>query len=126
MGQGVIHCQFREDEAVLRLKVSAPKDATVARVQGTPAIHPAVREVVDGEVGGAGEGMGGGRVGVRRLGGDEADGGFRGNEAEEQRWMEGSVEAAEGGIGDEAAESFARGGSAGDVCGGVDPDEDFL
>lgn len=85
-----------------------------------------MREVVEGEAGGAGESAGGRSVGVGRLGWLEPSSQCGTEETEEERRVEGPVAAEEGGAGDEAVEGGASGGGAGEVGRGCDPEEDLL
>lgn len=124
-GQGVTHCELREDEAALRVS-GRHNDAAIAGVAVRPAGPPAVGKVAEGKVSGAGERERSGRVAVRRVGRHEAGVEPGDEESEELRRVDGAVPAEEGGVGDEAAEGFARGRRADEVGGGVEPDEELL
>lgn len=124
-GQGVAHGKVR-DAFSKTGRAALEEDTSIADVTGVPRVpsRSGGREVVEGEAGGGGEGARGGGVGVGRLGGLEARGDL--DDTEEERRVEGTVPAEEGGVGDEAAEGGARGGGADEVGRGGDPEKDLL
>ena len=100
------------------------KDTAVVDFARIPAVPSAARDVVEGEVGGAGYSAAGGSARMGRLGGFEAAVVFV-DEAEDERRVERPVETEEDGVGYEAVEGDACGGDAGQDRRGGDPDKDL-
>ena len=88
------------------------KDTAVVDFARIPAVPSAARDVVEGEIGGAGYSAAGGSARMGRLGGFEAAVVFV-DEAEDERRVERPVETEEDGVGYEAVEGDACGGDAG-------------